>query len=226
MGGRGHVADDHSPAATRVCSPSIGDISEAATTERIIRGALARFSRIDTLVNNAGVYLSKPFTEYTTDDYATVVGVNLTGFFALTRRAIDEMLQRGGGHVVNITATLADYANSSAPSVLTSLTKGGLASATRSLAIEFATRGIRVNAVSPGIIRTPEHPVASYAGLGDQLPRSVMWARSATSSTASSSWSRRPSLPVRSCTSTAARSPGTDHLAGSGPSERPIGVIP
>ena len=147
-----------------------GDISEAATADRIISGALARFSRIDTLVNNAGVYLSKPFTEYTTDDYATVVGVNLTGFFELTRRAVDEMLQRGGGHVVNITATLADYADSGAPSVLTSLTKGGLASATRSLAIEFATRGIRVNAVSPGIIRTPEHPVASYEGLGDQLP--------------------------------------------------------
>jgi NAD(P)-dependent dehydrogenase (short-subunit alcohol dehydrogenase family) len=147
-----------------------GDISEAGTTDRIISGALGRFGRIDTLVNNAGVYISKPFTDYTADDYATVVGVNLTGFFTLTQRAIGEMLKRGSGHIVNITTTLADYASSSAPSVLTSLTKGGLASATKSLAIEYASRGIRVNAVSPGIIQTPVHPADSYAGLGAQLP--------------------------------------------------------
>jgi len=147
-----------------------GDISEAATTDRIVRGALERFGRIDTLVNNAGVYISKPFTDYTADDYATVVGVNLTGFFTLTQRTIVEMLKRGSGHIVNISTTLADYANSSTPSVLTSLTKGGLASATKSLAIEYASRGIRVNAVSPGIIQTPVHPAESYAGLGAQLP--------------------------------------------------------
>ena len=147
-----------------------GDISEAATTDRIISVALGRFGRIDTLINNAGVYISKPFTDYTADDYAAVVGVNLTGFFWLTQRVIAEMLKRGGGHVVNITTTLADYASSSAPSVLTSLTKGGLASATKSLAIEYASRGIRVNAVSPGIIQTPMHPPESYAALGPQLP--------------------------------------------------------
>ena len=147
-----------------------GDISEAATTDRIISGALGRFGRIDTLINNAGVYISKPFTDYTADDYAAVVGVNLTGFFWLTQRVIAEMLNRGSGHVVNITTTLADYATSSAPSVLTSLTKGGLASATKSLAIEYASRGIRVNAVSPGIIQTPMHPPESYAALGPQLP--------------------------------------------------------
>ena len=147
-----------------------GDISESATAERIISGALERFGRIDSLVNNAGVYISKPFTEYTADDYDTVVGVNLTGFFTLTQLAIVQMLRRGSGHIVNITTTLADYANASAPSVLTSLTKGGIASATRSLAVEYASRGIRVNAVSPGIIQTPVHPVDSYAGLGSQLP--------------------------------------------------------
>jgi NAD(P)-dependent dehydrogenase (short-subunit alcohol dehydrogenase family) len=147
-----------------------GDISEAATTDRIISGALERFGRIDTLINNAGVYISKPFTDYTADDFATVVGVNLTGFFMLTQRAIGDMLKRGSGHIVNISTTLADYANSSAPSVLTSLTKGGLASATKSLAIEYASRGIRVNAVSPGIIQTPVHPAESYADLGSQLP--------------------------------------------------------
>ena len=147
-----------------------GDISEAATTDRIISGALGRFGRIDTLVNNAGIYISKPFTDYTADNYAAVVGVNLTGFFTLAHRAIVEMLKRGEGHIVNITTTLADYANSSTPSVLTSLTKGGLASATKSLAIEYASRGIRVNAVSPGIIQTPVHPAESYVGLGAQLP--------------------------------------------------------
>jgi NAD(P)-dependent dehydrogenase (short-subunit alcohol dehydrogenase family) len=147
-----------------------GDISEAATTDRIISGALGRFGRIDTLINNAGVFISKAFTDFTADDYAAVVGVNLTGFFWLTQRVIAEMLKRGSGHVVNITTTLADYASSSAPSVLTSLTKGGLASATKSLAIEYASRGIRVNAVSPGIIQTPMQPPESYAALGPQLP--------------------------------------------------------
>ena len=147
-----------------------GDIAKPATADRIIEGALGRFGRIDTLINNAGVFISKPFTDYTAEDYARIVGVNLTGFFWLTQRAIAEMVKRAGGHVVNISATIADYANSSAPSVLTALTKGGLASATRSLAIEYASRGIRVNAVSPGIIQTPVHPAESYDGLGDQLP--------------------------------------------------------
>jgi NAD(P)-dependent dehydrogenase (short-subunit alcohol dehydrogenase family) len=147
-----------------------GDITESATAERIVGEALRRFGRIDTLINNAGVYVSKPFTEYTAEDYALVAGVNLTGFFWITQRAIAEMAKRHGGHVVNISASIAEAANSSAPSVLTALTKGGLASATRSLAVEYASRGIRVNAVSPGIIQTPMHSADSYAGLGDQLP--------------------------------------------------------
>jgi NAD(P)-dependent dehydrogenase (short-subunit alcohol dehydrogenase family) len=147
-----------------------GDLADPATTDRIIGGALERFGRIDALVNNAGVYISKPFTDYTDEDYALVVGVNLTGFFWLTQRAIAEMLKRYGGHVVNISATIADYASSSSPSVLAALTKGGLASATRSLAIECASRGIRVNAVSPGVIQTPTHPADSYEALGDRLP--------------------------------------------------------
>lgn len=150
-----------------------GDIAEPASTDRIIDGALERFGRIDTLVNNAGVYISKPFTDYTAADYALVVGVNLTGFFRLTQRAIAEMAKRGSGHVVNISATLAEYANSSAPAVLTALTKGGLAAATRSLAIEYASRGIRVNAVSPGIIQTPMHPAESYDT--SQFVRSAVW---------------------------------------------------
>jgi NAD(P)-dependent dehydrogenase (short-subunit alcohol dehydrogenase family) len=147
-----------------------GDVSAPTTTDRIIGETLERFGRIDTLINNAGIFIAKPFTDYTADDYAVMIGVNLTGFFRLTQRAIAEMLKRGSGHVVNITTTLADYANSSTPSVLTALTKGGLASATKSLAIEYASRGIRVNAVSPGIIQTPIHPAESYTGLGARLP--------------------------------------------------------
>ncbi len=147
-----------------------GDIAEPGTAGQLVDAALTRFGRIDTLVNNAGIFLSKPFTEYTAADYATVTGVNLTGFFYLTQRVITEMLKRGGGHVVNMSATVADVADSGSPSVLAALTKGGLAAATRSLAIEYASRGIRANAVAPGIIQTPMHPPEEYAGLGPQIP--------------------------------------------------------
>ena len=157
LGGRGHIPH-HQALGVAALLTVDGNISDPTTADRIIGGALERFGRIDTLINNAGIFISKPFTDYTDDDYATMVGVNLTGFFRLTQRAIAEMLKTGGGHIVNITTTLADYADSSTPSVLTSLTKGGLASPPRSLAIEYASRGIRVNAVSPGIIQTPVHP--------------------------------------------------------------------
>lgn len=165
-------------AASRTIEPSgdpavlsvQGDISDPVTVDRIISRAVERFGHIDTLVNNAGVFISKPFTDYTADDYARAVGTNLTGFFVLTQYAVSEMLKHGGGHVVNITATFADYADSSTPCVLSSLTKGGLASATRSLAIEYASRGIRVNAVSPGIIQTPEHPPETYDALAGSQP--------------------------------------------------------
>ena len=158
------------PSADRAVLTVEGDIGEPATADRIIGDALGRFGRIDTLINDAGLYISKPFTDYTADDYAAIVGVNLTGFFLLTQRAIAEMLKPRGGHVVNITTTLADYANSGIPSVLTALTKGGLASATRSLAIEYASRGIRVNAVSLGVIQTPMNAAESYDGLAGLHP--------------------------------------------------------
>jgi NAD(P)-dependent dehydrogenase (short-subunit alcohol dehydrogenase family) len=146
-----------------------GDISDPATAARIADGAIERFGRIDTLVNNAGVFMSKPFTEYTAADYALLVGVNLAGFFWTTQRVIAEMTSRGG-HVVQVSATVADVADSKSPSVLAALTKGGLAAATRSLAIEYAARGVRVNAVSPGIIQTSMYPPGSFDGLGDRMP--------------------------------------------------------
>lgn len=147
-----------------------GDIADPATADLIVNETLARFGRVDTLINNAGAFISKPFTDYTLEDYAVVVGVNLTGFFRLTQRAIAEMLTAGAGHVVNITTTIVDYAHSSEPSVLTSLTKGGVAAATRSLAVEYGARGIRVNAIAPGVIRTPMHSQESYAAAAKLAP--------------------------------------------------------
>jgi NAD(P)-dependent dehydrogenase (short-subunit alcohol dehydrogenase family) len=147
-----------------------GDISQPETADRVIGTTLQRFGHIDTLINDAGIFISKPFTDYTADDYATIVGVNLTGFFLLTQRVIAEMLEHGSGHVVNITTSLVDYASSEAPSALTSLTKGGIAAVTRALAVEYASRGVRVNAVAPGIIQTPMFPQESYDTLGDRLP--------------------------------------------------------
>jgi len=147
-----------------------GDIATADTAERVIRHALDRFGRIDTLINNAGVFVAKRFTQYTDDDYDLVTGVNLGGFFHITRRAIEHMERLGGGHVVNITTTLVEHADVRVPSALVSLTKGGVAAVTRSLATEYAATGIRVNAVSPGVIKTPMNAPETYEGLGTLHP--------------------------------------------------------
>jgi NAD(P)-dependent dehydrogenase (short-subunit alcohol dehydrogenase family) len=147
-----------------------GDIADPRTAERVISEGLSRFGRIDTLVNNAGIFIAKPFTSYTEENFASVLAVNIAGFFHISQRAIAEMEKAGGGHIVNITASLVDQANAKVPSVLTSLTKGGLNSATKSLAIEYAARGIRVNAVSPGVIKTPMHPVEAHELLAKLHP--------------------------------------------------------
>ena len=147
-----------------------GDITDRKTAERAISEGVARFGRIDTLINNAGVFVPKPFTQYTEADYAAVLGVNLTGFFHITQLAIAEMEKRHSGHVVQITTSLIEHANSHAPSVLTSLTKGGLSAATKALAIEYAKRGIRVNAVSPGVVKTPMHRIEKHAQLAEMHP--------------------------------------------------------
>jgi NAD(P)-dependent dehydrogenase (short-subunit alcohol dehydrogenase family) len=148
-----------------------GDIADPAVAQRIVRESLAKFGRIDTLVNNAGVFLAKPFPLYSADDFANVMSVNMAGFFHITQAVLVQMEKQGdGGHVVSITTSLTDHAIDGVPSVLANLTKGGINSATKSLAIEYAKRGIRVNAVSPGVIRTPMHAPETHGFLADLHP--------------------------------------------------------
>lgn len=151
-----------------------GDIADPQTARRVVAEALARFGRIDTLVNNAGVFVAKPFTQYTADDYASVMGVNVAGFFHITQLAVAEMEKQGSGHVVSITTSLVDHAVQGVPSVLASLTKGGINAATKSLAIEYAKKGIRANAVSPGIIKSPMHAPETHEALGALHPMGHM----------------------------------------------------
>jgi NAD(P)-dependent dehydrogenase (short-subunit alcohol dehydrogenase family) len=147
-----------------------GDIAEPETAERVIDAALDRFGRIDSLINNAGIFIGKPFTDYTAEDFAALISVNLAGFFHITQRAIRQMVDQGGGHVVNVSTSLVDHASNDRPAALPVLTKGGLAAVARSLAIEYAGRGVRVNAVSLGVIQTPAHDSATYAGLAALHP--------------------------------------------------------
>jgi NAD(P)-dependent dehydrogenase (short-subunit alcohol dehydrogenase family) len=147
-----------------------GDIADPETAERIVEQALARFGRIDSLVNNAGIFVAKPFTDYTEEDFASVLSINVGSFFQVTRRVAAEMLKQGFGHIVQVTTSLVDHANSNVPSVLASLTKGGLNAATKSLAIEYAKKGIRVNAVAPGVIKTPMHTPETHEFLANLHP--------------------------------------------------------
>ncbi|MFE7753101.1 SDR family NAD(P)-dependent oxidoreductase [Streptomyces sp. NPDC057428] len=147
-----------------------GDISDRATAERVIAAGVERFGRIDTLVNNAGIFISKPFTDYTEEDYDAVLAVNVAGFFRVSQLAIAEMLKQGSGHVVQITTSLVDHPNSNVPSVLASLSKGGLQAATKAIAIEYASRGVRSNAVALGTIKTPMHPEEHHETLAGLHP--------------------------------------------------------
>src|SRR6516165_12253786 len=151
------IADSDDPMVLAVP----GDVAQPGVGQRIIDAAMERFGRVDTVVNNAGIFIPKPFTEYTDEDYDAVTGVNLRGFFEVSRAAVAAMLSRdGGGHVVNISTSLVDHANSRVLSALASLTKGGLNAVTKAPAVE--SRGIRSNAVALGVIRTPMHDPSLY----------------------------------------------------------------
>ena len=147
-----------------------GDIADPATADKIVSEGLKRFGRIDTLVNNAGIFSAKPFTEFTLADWSNNLSTNLSGFFHVTQREVKQMESQGSGHIVQITTSLVDQPINGVPSVLASITKGGLNAATKSLAIEYAARGIRVNAVAPGIVKTPMNPPEMHATLDKLHP--------------------------------------------------------
>jgi NAD(P)-dependent dehydrogenase (short-subunit alcohol dehydrogenase family) len=135
-----------------------GHIGEPATAARVVEAALSRFGSVDALVNNAGIFFTKPFTDYTAEDFRSLVATNLEGFLYVTQLAVKQMLTQGaGGSVVTVTAALARNPIRGVPAAVPMITKGGLETVTRHLAMEYAKDGIRVNAVAPGVVDTPMH---------------------------------------------------------------------
>jgi len=147
-----------------------GDIADPEVAKRVVSTAIQHFGRVDTLVNNAGIFVSKPFIEYTAEDFANVMSINVAGFFHVSQQAAARMLSQRSGHIVNITTSLVDQPIAGVPAAMASLTKGGLDAVTRSLAIEYADKGIRVNAISPGIIKTPMHAPETHDFLAKLHP--------------------------------------------------------
>src|SRR5262249_41710360 len=140
-----------------------GDIGNPNVAEQAVDTALRKFGRIDLLVNNAGVFIPKPFTEYTVEDFRSVIETNLAGFYHVSQSAVAQMRAQQSGHVVRLPAPSATQPVAGLPAALCSLTKGGLESVTRALAIEYAGDGIRFNAIAPGAVNTPMHsPSAHY----------------------------------------------------------------
>lgn len=135
-----------------------GDIGKSQTAASVAEAAINNFKTIDVLVNNAGIFLNKPFLDFTVDDFDALVSTNLLGFFYITQRSVKEMLKQKSGCVVSITAALADRPIAGTNGSISMITKGGLNSATQNLATEFAQDGIRFNAVAPGVVDTPMHP--------------------------------------------------------------------
>jgi NAD(P)-dependent dehydrogenase (short-subunit alcohol dehydrogenase family) len=135
-----------------------GDIGKQQTAAQVVEAAINNFGTIDVLVNNAGIFLTKPFIDFTAEDFDALVATNLFGFFHITQRVVKEMLKQKSGCVVSITAALADRPIAGVNGSVSMITKGGLNSATQNLAIEYAKDGIRFNAVAPGVVDTPMHP--------------------------------------------------------------------
>jgi len=151
-----------------------GDIGNRDVAKQLVETAISRYVRVDTLINNAGIFIAKPFTQYTVEDMDRVFRTNLHGFFHVTQFALEQMLKQERGHIVQITTTLVRQAIAGLDVGLTMLTKGGLEAVTRGLAIEYAKQGIRVNAVAPGIINTPMHDPQAHDFLGGMHPMGRM----------------------------------------------------
>ena len=147
-----------------------GDISKPETAAKTVEAAIQRFRSIDVLVNNAGIYRTKPFTDFTIDDFNALVSINLVGFLYMTQLAVRQMLKQKSGSVVTISAALADQPIAGINASVSMITKGGLNTVTRSLAIEYAKEGIRFNAVAPGVVDTSLHKDGSKESLTARQP--------------------------------------------------------
>jgi NAD(P)-dependent dehydrogenase (short-subunit alcohol dehydrogenase family) len=147
-----------------------GDIASHNVAKQAVDSAISDFGRIDLLVNNAGVFIPKPFTEYTTEDFRKATDTNLWGFFYVSQLAASQMRLQKSGHIVNITSSIVDQPVAGLTGSLVNLTKGGLESVTRALAIEFARDGVRFNAISPGVVNTPMHQVEAHEFLKKLSP--------------------------------------------------------
>src|SRR5579863_8822003 len=134
-----------------------GDIGDPKTAAKIVETAVSRFGRIDSLINNAGIFIPKPFTEYTTEEFNSLVSITLAGFLYVTQLSVKQMLQQKSGSIINISTTLVDQPIAGVSAAVQIMIKGGLHAVTRALAIEYAKDGIRVNTVAPGVINTPMH---------------------------------------------------------------------
>ncbi len=148
--------------ASKAYIPIDGDVADPTTADRVFAAALDHFGQVDLLINNAGIFVPKPFHEYTQEDYNRVTGTNTAGAFHMTQRALKKMLQQNSGHILFISTTLAAQPVRGVNAGLTSLTKGGLDALTRELALEYSPYNIRVNNVAPGIVDTPMHPPESH----------------------------------------------------------------
>jgi len=147
-----------------------GDIASQKVAKQALDSAILNFGRVDLLVNNAGVFIPKPFTEYTTEDFRTATETNLWGFFYISQLAASQMRLQKSGHIVTITSSIVDQPVAGLTGSLVNLTKGGLQSVTRALAIEFARDGVRFNAISPGVVNTPMHQAEAHAFLKQLSP--------------------------------------------------------
>jgi NAD(P)-dependent dehydrogenase (short-subunit alcohol dehydrogenase family) len=134
-----------------------GDIGDPRTAAKIVDTALSRFGRIDVLINNAGIFIPKPFTEYTTQDFNALVSTTLAGFLYVSQLTVKQMLQQKSGSIVNVSTTLVDQPVAGVGAAVQIMLKGALNAVTRALAIEYAKKGIRVNTIAPGVINTPMH---------------------------------------------------------------------